>query len=149
MKQNRNNNNGITLLELLVTLSVISLVLTVGVPGLKSFFSRVELSNSLRTVTAALGTARYKAVMMNKRVKFTLEKDRIILKEKKKGEWEELLHFDLEEKVSFSINASPIFSPSGSVAPLCSIHVENEIKHCKITISIAGRIKISEVTGDK
>ena len=139
------NNRGVTLLELFITLAIAALVLMVGVPGFKSFFCRMEVRNGVRTVTVALNTARYKAIMTNKSVKFTMETDKIVLKEKRDGRWEGFLHFDLSEKVSFSINSSPVFTPFGSVAPLCSVYVSNEISQYKITLSIAGRLKVTEV----
>ena len=144
MKINK-NNRGFTLLELFITLGIAALVLMAGVPGFKSFFSRMEVSNGVRTVTAALNTARYKAIMKNKSVKFVVESSKIVLKEKRGGKWEGFSHFDLSEKVSFSINSSPVFTPFGSVAPLCSIYVKNEISQYKITLSIAGRIKVAEI----
>jgi Tfp pilus assembly protein FimT len=138
-------HKGITLLELFIALGIISLALTIMVPGFKSFFSRMEIHNGLRAMTSALSTARYKAIMMNKRVKFTIEGDKIVLKEEISNQWQAFMHFDLEEKVSYSINASPVFSPAGSVSPLCSIYVNNETYKYKITISMAGRIKVVEV----
>jgi Tfp pilus assembly protein FimT len=144
MKTNR-NRKGITLFELFIALGIISLALTIMVPGFKSFSSRMEINNGLRAVTSALSTARYKAIMMNKRVKFTIEGEKIVLKEKKSNQWQEFMHFDLEKKVSFSINASPVFSPTGSASPLCSIYVKNKTYSYRITISMAGRIKVMEV----
>jgi len=144
MKINK-NKRGFTLLELFITLGIAALVLMAGVPGFKSFFRRLELRNGVRTVTAALNTARYKAIMMNKSVKFTMGDNKIVLKEKRGSRWEGFLHFDLSEEVSFSINSSPVFTPFGSVAPLCSIYVKNEISQYKITLSIAGRIKVTEL----
>lgn len=143
MKTNR-TRKGITLLELFIALGIISLALTIVVPGFKSFYSRMEINNGLRAVTSALSTARYKAIMMNKRVKFTIEGDKIVLNEKESNQWQAFMHFDLEKKVSYSINASPVFSPAGSVSPLCSIYVNNETYKYKITISMAGRIKVME-----
>jgi len=144
MKINK-NSKGINLLELLIGLGILSLLLTLAVPGFKSFYSRMEINNGLRTVTLALNTARYKAIVMNRRVKFTIEGNRIVLKEKTSDLWEELMHFDLEEKVSYSINAAPVFSPTGSVSPLCSIYVANKDYRCKIAISIAGRINVTQL----
>jgi hypothetical protein len=121
-------------------------------PGFNSYLKRMEVRNTLRTITGVLNTARYKAVVLNKRVKFCIEdkneEDIVIrLKEKRYGDsrWKEFMEFSLEKKVSITINSSPIFFPNGSISPMCSILVENEISHYKITISIAGRVKITEM----
>lgn len=146
------SKKGMTFFEMFVTLAIISVVITMGMPGFNSYVKRMEVRNTLRTITGVLNTARYKAVMLNKRVKFCIEdkneEDMVIrLKEKRDSDckWEKFMEFSLEKEVSVSINASPIFFPNGSISPLCSILVENEVSHYKITISIAGRIKITEM----
>ncbi len=139
-----------TVFELFVTLAIISVVISMGMPGFNSYIKRMEVRNTLRTITGVLNTARFKAIVLNKGVKFCIEDKNeeemvIRLKEKKDSKWEEFMEFSLEKKVSITSNASPIFYPNGSIAPLCSILVENEVYHYKITISIAGRIKIAEM----
>jgi Tfp pilus assembly protein FimT len=144
------SKKGMTIFEMFVALAVISVVITMGMPGFNSYLKRMEVRNTLRTITGVLNTARFKAIMLNKGVKFCIEdkneKEMVIrLKEKKDSNWEKFMEFSLEKKVSVTSNASPIFYPNGSIVPLCSILVENEVYHYKITISIAGRIKITEM----
>jgi len=147
---NKHSIKGMTVFELFVTLAIISVVISMGMPGFNSYIKRMEVRNTLRTITGVLNTARFKAIVLNKGVKFCIEDKNeeemvIRLKEKKDSKWEEFMEFSLEKKVSITSNASPIFYPNGSIAPLCSILVENEVSHYKITISIAGRIKITEM----
>ncbi len=144
------SKKGMTLFEMFITLAIISVVVTMGLPGFSSYVKRMEVRNTLRTITGVLNTARFKAIVLNKGVKFCIEDKNdeemvIRLKEKKDSKWEKFMEFSLEKKVSVTINSSPIFFPNGSIAPLCSILVENEVSHYKITISIAGRIKITEM----
>jgi hypothetical protein len=98
-------------------------------------------------VTAAMSTARYNAIRMNRSVKFCIEKNRIVLKEKVNTTWQPFTFFDVDANVSISINASPVFSPTGFASPLCTIYVENRHYKYKITLSSAGRIKVSNMTG--
>jgi Tfp pilus assembly protein FimT len=144
------SKKGMTIFEMFVALAVISVVITMGMPGFNSYLKRMEVRNTLRTITGVLNTARFKAIMLNKGVKFCIEDKNeeemvIRLKEKKDSNWEKFMEFSLEKKVSVTSNASPIFYPNGSIVPLCSILVENEVYHYKITISIAGRVKITEM----
>lgn len=141
----RPSRNGISLMELLVVLCLLAILITLGIPAFKSFFIQWEASSGVRTVTTALSYARYDAVKMNRSVKFCIEDNQILLKEKRSGVWEPFRSFDVDEDVSLTINSSPVFSPTGSVAPLCSIYVENERYCYKITISIAGRIKVTMI----
>ena len=146
MKQKKHltSKKGITLTELLVALCILSLVGMAGVPMFKASVKRWEVSSGVRTVTTALSTARYNAIKMNRSVKFCIENNRVLLKEKKGTLWCTFSSFEAEKDVSLTINASPVFSPIGSVAPLCSIYVSNEHYHYKITLSSAGRIKVTE-----
>lgn len=144
------SKKGMTLFEMFITLAIISVVITMGMPGFNSYIKRMEVRNTLRTITGVLNTARFKAIVLNKGVKFCIEDKNdeemvIRLKEKKDSKWEKFMEFSLEKRVSVTINSSPIFFPNGSIAPLCSILVDNEVSHYKITISIAGRIKITEM----
>jgi type II secretory pathway pseudopilin PulG len=138
----KKNKKGFTLGELLVFLSIFSIVVMIGIPMFKSSFSRWEVTSGVRTVTSALSTARYNAIKMNRSVKLCIEENRILLKEKKGEVWEPFLPFEVDEAVSLTINSSPVFSPTGYVSPLCSIYVQNEHYGYKITLSIAGRIKV-------
>jgi prepilin-type N-terminal cleavage/methylation domain-containing protein len=144
------SKKGMTIFEMFVALAVLSVLITMGMPGFNSYLKRMEVRNTLRTITGVLNTARFKAIVLNKGVKFCIEDKNeeemvIRLKEKKDSKWEKFMEFSLEKKVSVTINSSPIFYPNGSIVPLCSILVENEVYHYKITISIAGRVKITEM----
>jgi Tfp pilus assembly protein FimT len=154
MMGNNSSKRGLTFFEVVVTLALISFIMTMAMPSFDLYFRRMELRNTLRTITGVLNTARFKAVMLNNPVKFCIEEKNkyneekelcIRLKEKRYNQWEKLMEFSLENKVTVSINSSPVFYPNGNVSPLCSIVVENELCYYKVTISIAGRVKITEV----
>lgn len=147
MKQDNHNNSkrGITLIELLVALCIFGLVGMMGIPMFRASVERWEVSGSVRTVTSALSTARYDAIKMNRSVKFCIENNRVLLKEKSGTVWVTFMTFEVEKDVSLSINALPVFTSIGTVAPLCTIYVWNEHYKYKISISIYGRVKVEEV----
>lgn len=138
---------GFSVVELLVVVCVLAITITMGANIFKASFSRWEASSGVRTVTGAMSSARYHAIRMNRSVKFCIEKNRIFLKEKESGEWKTFRSFGVDDNVSLSINASPVFSPEGFASPLCSIYVENGHYRYKITLSIAGRIKAAKIKG--
>jgi prepilin-type N-terminal cleavage/methylation domain-containing protein len=141
------NKRGFTIIEMIVTLGIVAMVITMGARVFRASFSRWEASSGVRTVTAAMSTARYNAINMNRSVKFCVEKNRIVLKEKIKTTWQPFTFFDVDANVSLSINASPVFSPTGLASPLCTIYVENRHYKYKITLSSAGRIKVLKMIG--
>jgi len=146
MKVNETSKKrGITVVELLIALTILSLVIALAVPGFKSFNKKVKISSSIRTVTLALNTARYKAVGDNRSIKLEVENNKFILLQKKDGTWESFMDFDPGEDVTISINASPVFSPEGYITPLCSVYVNCCAEQYKVSVSLAGRIKVIEL----
>ena len=135
------SRKGYTLVELLVALSVLGLLLAVGVPSFRGITARWDIAEGVRTVTAALYTARYNAVKMNRSVKFSIQNNEIQLREKEGRTWEVFQTFKVESNITITGNASPVFSPSGFAAPLCSVYVESERYRYRITLSSAGRVK--------
>jgi Tfp pilus assembly protein FimT len=142
---NSRHAKGITLLELFVGIGVFSLLLTVSVPGFNSFFSRMEANHGVRSITAVFNTARYEAVHSNMRVKVSLVGHNILFMKMKSRRWRTYRSLELEPNVNFTMNASPVFSPFGTVSPLCSTYVDNTHYRYKISISMAGRILVTKL----
>jgi type II secretory pathway pseudopilin PulG len=141
----RLRQNGLTIFELLFSVSIISIVLMMGVPGFKAFSRKMEINNGVRTATSAISYARYLAIKDNRSVKLRFKENQFELQKKKKRSWATFQTFDPGEKIEVTMNASPVFSPNGYISPLCSILIKNQWHHYKITISIAGRIKVIEI----
>ncbi|MCK5057499.1 MAG: prepilin-type N-terminal cleavage/methylation domain-containing protein [Candidatus Aminicenantes bacterium] len=141
----RYGEKGFTVLELLVTLTIFALVIGLGVPTFKAYSKKIEINNGLRTVTLAVNTARYKAIENNRSIKLKVEENRLILLEKRDSAWESFMDFDPGDRVSVSLNTSPVFYPEGYIVPLCSFYVRSNEENYKISISIAGRIKVTEL----
>ncbi len=138
-------NSGLSLMEILIALSIISFTMLIGVPGFKMVISRIEITNELRTVTMALHSARYNSYMTCHPIKFTIEGKRIYLKENTDDGWVILRDFPVGPNVEISTNANPVFYPSGSTTPLCSVNLKNNVYSYKVTVSMAGQIKVSQL----
>ncbi len=61
-------NTGFTLLELMVTIAVVGVLLTVGVPSLRTFMQGNQLISSTNELLSALHIARSEAIKSNGRV---------------------------------------------------------------------------------
>lgn len=57
-----NRHDGVTLIELLVTLSIAVILMTVAVPGFQDFFSRYRLDSATSEFLASLNLARSEAI---------------------------------------------------------------------------------------
>lgn len=139
------SRNGFSVIELLIAVTLCGLVITVGFSGFKSFQHRTRTSNTIRTVTSAFGTARYRAIEQNKSIRVSLEHSKLVLKLKNAGDWKPYLEFQLPSGQIVTMNASPVFYPTGYASPLCTVIIKNSRDEYRITISIAGRIKVTKV----
>jgi len=61
-------HSGFTLIELMITLAIVAILLTVGVPSLKTFMQKNRLIASTNELLSALHVARSEAIKLNKRV---------------------------------------------------------------------------------
>ena len=136
------NKKGLTVLELLVTVGLLSLLLTMAVPGMRSFFARMEMHSALRTVTAALNTARYRAIRDSQPVRAEVTPGSLLLSEDDGHGWRVIQSFDLNGKLSITANSRPVFSPLGFVSPLCTITLRQGQRVCRVVLSMFGRLKV-------
>ena len=63
-----NKHSGFTLIELMITLAIVGILLTVGVPSLKTFMQGNQLIASSNELVSALHVARSEAIKLNSRV---------------------------------------------------------------------------------
>jgi Tfp pilus assembly protein FimT len=136
------NKKGLTVFELLVTVGLFSFLATVMVPGLQSFFFRLEINTALRTLTSGLSAARYLAIQNNQPVRVEVVAGRMLLSMDNGHGWQVTRSFDLSEKLSIRANSRPVFSTLGNVSPLCTITLEKQKKIYRVVLSMYGRIKV-------
>lgn len=139
------NKKGIGVLELVVSMTLVSLILTLTLLGFKSLFSQMEAAQAVRTVTSALNTARYRAIENNHPVKVEAREEGLVLKVKRASQWIPVQEFDLIRQARLKMTASPIFSPAGGVAPTTTIELKVHQRVFEITTAITGRIKVFEI----
>ncbi len=63
-----NKHSGFTLIELMITLAIVGILLTLGVPSLKTFMQGNQLIASSNELISALHVARSEAIKLNSRV---------------------------------------------------------------------------------
>ena len=136
------NKKGVTILELLVAVGLFSLLVTVLVPGLGAFFSRLEVHTALRTVTSGLGAARYQAICDNQPVRAEVVAGKLLLSQDRGLGWQVIRSFDLGGKVDVQANSRPVFSPLGNASPLCTITLRKEQRVWRVVVSMYGRLKV-------
>ena len=136
------NRKGLTVVELLVTVALFAFLVVAVVPGMRSFFIRLEIHNGLRTVTAALSTARYQAIQENQSVRVEVVPGCLSLSVDNGQGWQVSRRFELSRKLTIQANSRPVFSPLGSASPLCTITLEMGQRAYRVVLSMYGRIKV-------
>jgi len=67
-----NDHSGFSIIELLITLTVLSIVLAIGVPSIIGWVRAMEVRSSAESLRSALQRARAEAVARNTRVRISL-----------------------------------------------------------------------------
>ncbi len=137
--------NGITVLELLVSIFIGMIIITTSVPALSSFFSRIEIQNAVFHITTSLSQARYYSLSESRKVRFLYSNKQINLQIKKNHKWQTYKSKRLKGDVNININSFPVFNPKGYATPMCSIKISNNYYSYTISLSFAGRIKIKKI----
>ena len=134
---------GFTLLEVLVFLSIFSILLGLASNSFLNSSDKYRLQKAVWEIHAKLNYARFKAIFngTKSRISFNPYGYTIEKYNQNNGEWE----IDMEnilEGVYIQSNNSPEFHPQGTVSNLASITVSNTWGRYKITLAISGRIRI-------
>ena len=136
------NRKGLTVVELLVTVALFAFLVVAVVPGMRSFFIRLEINSGLRTLTAALSTARYQAIRENRPVRAEVVPGSLRLSVDDGRGWQVTRSFELSRKLSIQANSRPVFSPLGNASPLCTITLGMGKRVYRVVLSMYGRIKV-------
>jgi len=136
------NKKGVTIVELLVAVGLFALLVTVVLPGLASFFSRLEVHTALRTVTSGLSAARYQAICDNQPVRAEIVSGKLLLSQDLGLGWQVIKSYDLGRKVEIRANSRPVFSPLGSASPLCTVTLRQQQRVWRVVVSMYGRVKV-------
>lgn len=142
---------GFSLLGQLITLTLAGIMLSIAVPGYLKVMPRHRLNGAVRLLTGDLMWARMKAIERNNRhrIFFLNDYEYRILDDADNdgavdpGEWTLTrdLRTDYRDVVISSTN-NPVFSPRGTASSLATITLANAAGSKRISISIAGRVRI-------
>lgn len=142
---------GFSLTGLLMTLALAAVMVGMAAPSYLDLLPRHRLNGAARQVVGDLMWARMKAVQRNNRFRvfFLSDHEYRILddtdndNEVDSGEWTVTRDLSAEYRdVVMSANNSPIFSPRGTASSLATITLANDAGSKRITISIAGRVRV-------
>ena len=142
---------GFSLTGQLITLALAAILVGIAAPSYLDLLPRHHLNGAARQVAGDLMWARMKAVQRNNRFRvfFRGDHEYQILDDTNNdndidaGEWTVTRDLSAEYRdVVMSANNDPIFSPRGTASSLATITLTNAAGSKRITISIAGRVRV-------
>lgn len=134
---------GFTLIEVLVFLSIFSVLLGLASSSFLNSSDKHRLQKAVWEIHAKLNYARFKAIFdgTKSRISFNPSGYTIEKYSTETGGWK-IEMGNILEGVLIQANNSPVFHPQGTVSHLVSITVSNTWGSYKLTLAISGRIRI-------
>jgi len=139
------NKKGMSLVELFLTLSIITFLLGLGGNTFNSLIEMNKIYGVVKDIRNSFIMSRYEAVKINSPIKIKLEENNLIIYKSRNNKWEKINDIYLCRICHISMNSNPVFFPNGYVSPTCSVIVEGNHYKYKITISFYGRIKVKKI----
>ena len=140
------NKKGLSLVELFLTLSVLSLLIGIGSNGFNSLIEMSKAYSIVKTVRNSFVKGMYKSYDLNVPIKVRLKDNKITFYKSSKNKWKEIESLKLKNYCNTFMNISPVFFPNGYVSPTCSVYIISDNYKYKITISFYGRIKVIRIS---
>lgn len=146
-----NKESGLTLIEILVTCSVLGILAAIAIPGYMSMMPSLRLNGATRMLAGDLMAARMSAVKENNRYKIFLDAPpsyTILNDEDEDGSADSGDEFTIKNiqneysDVSFNVSRDYLYFYSKGTASGTTITLQNSSGSKEITINLIGRVKI-------
>lgn len=143
------SRSGVTLIELLITISIVGVISAIAVPILKDLLPIYRLNHAAQTLVLDLQYARTTAIAQNKKIKvvFDVKNDSYKMQYNDQGVWKDLAgeserHLRNAGVCLIAANNNPVFSAQGLVTPTVTARIKNSRGKREIKVSISGRVKM-------
>jgi len=149
-----NTQTGFTLMEMMIVIAIIGIAAAIAIPAFMSMLPGMRLNGAARMVAGDLMAARMNAVKQNNEFKVFFNSPaanqyQILDDDDNDGvadTGEAITIRNIRNEypdVTMSSTNNPIFHPRGTATNLATITLQNSSGAKTVTISIAGRVKIS------
>ena len=144
--------HGLTLVELLITISIVGVISAIAVPILKDFLPIYRLNQAARTLVLDFQYARTRAISQNKKIRvlFDIKNNAYRMQchdHHDHDEWKDLAGAPERDLSNAGVrliapNTNPVFSAQGFVSGMVTAQIKNSRGTRAITVSMSGRVKV-------
>ena len=141
--------SGLTLIELLITISIVGIISAIAVPILRDFLPIYRLNQAARILVVDFQYARTRAISHNKKIRvlFDIENNSYKMQCHDHNEWKDLAGEPERNLGNAGVcltaaNKNPVFSPQGLVGGMVTAQIKNSRGTRAITVSMSGRVKV-------
>jgi hypothetical protein len=136
------NRRGVTVIELLIVCTIGAVGLVAVHSGWRAVHASIAMSQAVREVTQAWQSARAMAMESRHAMRAKGDDRGVLVQEVDGAGWKTRATFAFPSGVRMVANASPVFQANGFAAPLCTVELKGDRQRARITLSIAGRIRV-------
>ena len=138
------HNHGLTLIELLVTICIVSILTALTTVSFKPLWDKHRLSLAARETTDIIQLLRMKAIIKKRTFQLKLVDNDFYYRQKKDQGWEAWLKKEMNDVARYSMKGTSSFYSKGFASPkTITLNVNNY--HQKIIININGRTRTTEI----
>jgi len=144
----KRNNNGFTLVEMMLVLAIIGILMAVSAPGIMTWIRMAQYRGVAQEVDSALRETRSRAITNNRqhRIVFFVGdgRQRFRVEGSNGGIWTTLRQWEVPATVRLTGNLTPlVFNPNGSAgADTVNICDVNDSVKVRVILASSGRVRI-------
>lgn len=135
---------GISLIEMLITIAIISIIAGVSSVSLAQINNKSALNSASNETIHQLKLLRLKAILQKKSFQAKFQSNQFFYRNKENNQWNDWNSYSSKQHVAISLNSNITFSEKGFASPR-TITLSKQAMKQKVIISLNGRIRKSEI----
>ncbi len=133
-------SKGLSLIELLITICLISIITGIATVSYESFWIKEQLRSASDELVQQIQLARMKSVLENRSYQIRLEQHILSTFHYQNNQWELWSNFQLNPTIIYQFSGTINFSAKGFASPKSIYLTKNDFTK-KVVININGRIR--------
>ena len=138
--QKKINSQGLSLIELLVTICLISIIVGIAGVSFQSFWANEQLRTASDELIQQLRLARMKSILENRSYQIKLEEHVLKIRYNQNNSWQNWSDFRINSDIIYQLSGKISFSGKGFASPK-TVYLTKNDQTKKVIVNINGRIR--------